>query len=75
QVEDYAAYLGIDAQQEPEYLWIAEMALMAPLPPGWTENKDSTGNVFFHNRSMSLSSYEHPLDPAFKSYYKKLKAA
>eukprot|EP00960_Hanusia_phi_P024401 718567-Hanusia_phi.AAC.1 len=55
QVEDYAAYLGIDPQQEPHYLWIAEMALMAPLPPGWTENKDSSGNVFFHNRSSSSS--------------------
>jgi len=75
EVEDYAAYLGIDPQQEPHYLWIAEMALMAPLPPGWTENKDSSGNVFFHNRSMGLNSYEHPLDPSFKSYYKKLKAA
>lgn len=34
-VDSFAAYLGIDAKQDPDLVWIAEEAMYAPLPEGW----------------------------------------
>lgn len=75
EVEEYAQYLGMDPVGDAHLLWIAEMALTAPLPVGWTEHQDSAGNVFFYNKATGASTYEHPLDASFKSYYAKLKGS
>ena len=73
EIEEYAQYLGMDPVGDAHLLWIAEMALTAPLPVGWSEHQDSAGNVFFYNKATGASTYEHPLDASFKSYYAKLK--
>ena len=73
EVEEYAKYLGMDPAADQHLLWIAEMALTAPLPVGWSEHQDSAGNVFFFNTATGTSTYEHPLDASFKSYYSKIK--
>jgi hypothetical protein len=73
EVEEYAKYLGMDPAADQHLLWIAEMALTAPLPVGWSEHQDSAGNVFFFNKATGTSTYEHPLDASFKSYYSKIK--
>jgi hypothetical protein len=75
EVEEYAQYLGMDPAGDAHLLWIAEMALTAPLPVGWSEHQDSAGNVFFYNKATGASTYEHPLDASFKSYYAKLKTS
>ena len=64
----------MDPEQDSEFLWIAEMALQAPLPVGWTEHNDTEGNVFFHNKTNGESTYEHPMDESFRNYYKKVKS-
>lgn len=75
EVEEYAAYLGMNTAEDRHLFWIAEMALTAPLPAGWGEHQDSKGNIFFHNKDTGASTYEHPMDASFKAYYQKLKAA
>ena len=55
--------------------WSDIYANAAPLPEGWSEHQDSSGNVFFFNTATGASTYEHPLDASFKSYYAKLKSA
>jgi len=75
EVEEYAKYLGMDPAADGHLLWIAEMALTAPLPVGWSEHQDSAGNVFFFNKATGTSTYEHPLDASFKSYYSKIKSS
>ena len=57
------------------YIHIYIYANAAPLPEGWSEHQDSSGNVFFFNTATGASTYEHPLDASFKSYYAKLKSA
>ena len=57
------------------YIYIHIYANAAPLPEGWSEHQDSSGNVFFFNTATGASTYEHPLDASFKSYYAKLKSA
>lgn len=74
EVEEYAEYLGMDREKDTHLFWIAEMALTAPLPVGWTEHQDSSGNIFFFNRDSGMSTYEHPMDASFKAYYARIKA-
>jgi hypothetical protein len=73
EIVEYAQYLGMDPVVDEHLLWIAEMALTAPLPVGWSEHQDSAANVFFYNKATGASTYEHPLDDSFKSYYTKIK--
>mgnify|MGYP000876599512 CR=1 FL=1 len=75
EVAEYAAYLGMDPIADESLLWIAEMALTAPLPAGWSEHTDPAGNVYFFNAAGGGSTYEHPLDASFKAYYLKVKSA
>ncbi|KAI8591541.1 hypothetical protein BDZ88DRAFT_393389, partial [Geranomyces variabilis] len=35
EIVDYAKFLGIDPDTEPDLLWIARQSLKAPLPPNW----------------------------------------
>ena len=39
EVVEYASYLGMDPVADAELLYIAEWALTAPLPDGWTEHR------------------------------------
>ena len=74
EIYDYAAYLGLDTALDHELLWIAEEALCCPLPPGWSEHNDSEGNVYFHHAGDDISTYEHPMDPEYKSLAARAKA-
>jgi hypothetical protein len=42
-----AVRLGMDPMDDYDLLWIAEQAAMAPLPAGWEERRDQTGNTFY----------------------------
>jgi hypothetical protein len=38
EIRDYGEFLGLDPAKDAEFMWIAEEALCAPLPAGWTEH-------------------------------------
>jgi len=71
EVEEYASYLGFDLEADPDLLYIAEWALTAPVPEGWTVHLDGEGHEFFHNAATAVSTYEHPMDEHYKQYYLK----
>ena len=74
EIVEYAVYLGMDPQADADLLYIAEWALTAPLPEGWTEHLDHDGNEFYYNSVTGVSTYEHPLDEQYRAYYRNLKA-
>lgn len=39
EIEEYAVYLGMNPEEDVDLLYIAEWALTAPLPDGWTEHR------------------------------------
>ena len=48
----------------------------AGLPPaGWSSETTSGGKQYFFNKATGTSTYEHPLDASFKSYYSKIKSS
>ncbi|CAG9465411.1 unnamed protein product [Pedinophyceae sp. YPF-701] len=75
-VADYArTVLGMaDPEAERDLLYIAEWALAAPLPAGWTSHADQDGNEYYHDASTGVSTYTHPLDGEFRAFYEKCRA-
>ena len=72
-VLEYALYLGMDPKDDTDLLWIAEEALTAGEPDGWTEMMDPNGNLYFYNSTTGQSSRQHPLDDYYQNLYLKLK--
>jgi len=72
-VLEYAQYLGMDAQEDAELLWIAEQALRAPVPDGWEEMMDPFGDLYFFNETTSQSTRQHPMDSYYQQLYLKLR--
>jgi len=40
EVIDFATYLGMDPVADRDLLWIAQRAVLATLPDGWTEHEE-----------------------------------
>jgi len=74
EIAEYAVYLGMDPVADKELLYIAEWALTAPLPDGWTEHNDAAGSEFYFNAMTGHSTYEHPLDDHYRNYDRSVKA-
>jgi hypothetical protein len=47
-LREHAVELGINLDEDPEFYWIAEESLVAPLPEGW---------VNYHCNIQLLESY------------------
>lgn len=60
EIQDYAAFLGLNPDVDEEFLWIAEEALCAPLPGGWSEH-------FRCVHGYSPCAYETQVDNRFCS--------
>eukprot|EP00242_Pyramimonas_sp_CCMP2087_P015291 CAMPEP_0198220126 /NCGR_PEP_ID=MMETSP1445-20131203/77663_1 /TAXON_ID=36898 /ORGANISM="Pyramimonas sp., Strain CCMP2087" /LENGTH=377 /DNA_ID=CAMNT_0043897783 /DNA_START=272 /DNA_END=1402 /DNA_ORIENTATION=- len=75
EVETYATHLGMDLKEDRELLWIAEQAVLAPLPPHWTEVLTQTDATAFQNVLTGVLSWKHPLEDQFRSMYQYHKAA
>jgi hypothetical protein len=72
-VAEYAAFLGMDVQQDQHLFYIAEWALTAPLPGGWSEHSDEAGLEYFHCSRTGQSTYEHPLDEQYRKFWRGIK--
>ena len=66
EISEYAQYLGLVPGIDGELLWIAEQALMAPIPEGWRISEDHLGRAFYINTETGESSWEHPFDEDYR---------
>ncbi|KEG05474.1 hypothetical protein DQ04_21571000, partial [Trypanosoma grayi] len=66
ELEEYAEWLGIDVEKEPQLLWIASEGLRTPLPTEWKACRTGDGEVYYFNFLTGDSSWDHPLDDVFK---------
>lgn len=56
--------LGIEAWEEDEFGWIAEVGLLTALPPRWVSHQDpDTGSIYFIDTETQTSTWENPLAP------------
>lgn len=49
EVYEFAEYLGMDVDQDQEFLWIAVEAMFAPLPRNWQEFENEQGQIYYYN--------------------------
>ena len=53
-IEEYAAFLGLDMEAEPELAWIANKGLVTPLPEGWKPCAAPSGELCALTDSLLL---------------------
>ena len=70
---DMAAYLGMSLPADNPLLWIAQDALEAELPAGWTELTDQDGQPYFADH-LGHTTRSHPHDAYYKALYDVLKS-
>merc|ERR1719420_1376357 len=64
----------MDLINEPQFLWIAEEASRAPIPPDWRQLKNEDGEImYYHVRDRKLQK-EHPLILRYKDMYYKCRS-
>jgi centrosomal protein CEP164 len=49
EILEYATWLGMDCDEDPDLLWIAKEGIKAPLPDDWKPCKSSSGSVYYFN--------------------------
>ena len=65
-VDSFARYLGLEQNSCSHLLWLAEEALCAPLPEGWTEHVSAQcGAIYFLDTATKTATWSHPLDHAY----------
>mmetsp|Transcript_24906 Transcript_24906/g.78854 ORF Transcript_24906/g.78854 Transcript_24906/m.78854 type:complete len:305 (-) Transcript_24906:260-1174(-) len=69
EIAEHAEFLGMIPGEDAELLWVAEMSLMAPMPPGWVLMQDHTGEYFYFNEEENDSIWEHPWDFEYKRLF------
>ncbi|KAG9405901.1 hypothetical protein AC1031_003817 [Aphanomyces cochlioides] len=73
-VREHAKTLGLDPDKEPQYLWIVEEALSAPLPPNWEQGETDDGTIYYFNSETDESIWEHPMDSHYSEMIKTKRA-
>eukprot|EP00927_Polykrikos_kofoidii_P035591 TRINITY_DN30149_c0_g1_i1.p1 TRINITY_DN30149_c0_g1~~TRINITY_DN30149_c0_g1_i1.p1 ORF type:complete len:664 (-),score=87.64 TRINITY_DN30149_c0_g1_i1:566-2557(-) len=68
----YCRYLGIDPEREPDLLWIAELAAIAPMPMGWTLHEDTHSRLFYHHSEQQMSRWTHPLEEEHRAIHQRI---
>ncbi|BHF77683.1 hypothetical protein SprV_0602079200 [Sparganum proliferum] len=62
----YATSIGIDAEKEPELIYLAREGISAPLPEGWSAIQDKDNNIFYHECSTGRTTQDHPMDALYR---------
>ena len=58
-VAEHARFLGI---REPEFFYIAEEALTAQLPHGWSSHEDSTNGIpYYYHAPSDTTTWDNPV--------------
>eukprot|EP00741_Cyanophora_paradoxa_P023722 tig00021616_g22913.t1 len=74
EIAQYGLYLGLKYPEDAALVWVAEQAILAPLPEGWSEHVAPGGKIFYYHEKTDTSQPEHPADGIFREMIKDLKA-
>jgi len=74
EVHDYAAWLGMDVEEDQDLFYLAEEALCRPLPVPWRPCMTAEGDIFYFNFETGESVWEHPADEMYRELFRTKKA-
>ncbi|CAE7702322.1 unnamed protein product [Symbiodinium pilosum] len=66
--------IGIDIVNEPQFLWIAEEASRAHIPPDWKELTNEDGEVLYYHTQERKLQKVHPLILRYQEVYFKARS-
>eukprot|EP00435_Cladocopium_sp_Y103_P013880 s1785_g3.t1 len=69
-----ADMIGIDIVNEPQFLWIAEEASRAHIPPDWKELTNEDGEVLYYHTQERKLQKVHPLILRYQEVYYKARS-
>jgi len=76
-LQEHAIELGINLEEDPEFKWIVEKSLVAPLPEGWVQLKeiegDYAGSLYYYHEESGQTQWEHPSDQFYRMQYEQQK--
>eukprot|EP00736_Rhodelphis_marinus_P007942 Rmarinus@m.22472 len=67
---DFSVFLGMNPEEDLDFLWLAVDAYTADLPEGWTEHYDAKGEAYYYNVATDSSTYCHPLDGHYRKIFR-----
>jgi len=70
----YAIYLGIDPEEDRDFLYIAREGLKAPVSKPWRACQTRSGEIYYFNFETGESQWDHPSDDIFRKKFQELKA-
>eukprot|EP00929_Paragymnodinium_shiwhaense_P063167 TRINITY_DN31573_c0_g1_i1.p1 TRINITY_DN31573_c0_g1~~TRINITY_DN31573_c0_g1_i1.p1 ORF type:complete len:617 (-),score=173.86 TRINITY_DN31573_c0_g1_i1:126-1976(-) len=73
EVYEYAEFLGIDPETEPQLMWIAREGVVAPVPAPWKACQEDD-EVFYFNYETKQSIWDHPCDEYYRGMVDKFRA-
>ena len=74
EIQGYAKFLGMDLENDKEFLFIAEEGLKAPVHEPWQTYFNENDEIFYVNSVTQQKMYDHPLDEEYRQKFLKLKA-
>jgi hypothetical protein len=69
EIMEYAAYLGMDLENDKDLLYIAEKGLKAPVPEPWVTMENENDDIYYLNPVTSEVLWQHPLDTHYRNLY------
>jgi hypothetical protein len=69
----FMQFLGMNAHDDKDLIWIAEEAANSPLPPHWEQLENEFGEEYFYNTRTEQCLTTHPLEQHYKALYLKHK--
>jgi len=73
EIEEYAAWLGMDVEAEQHLFWIARAGLKEKCPEPWKPCRLADNELFYFNFTTGESIWDHPCDRIFQAMYKEHK--
>ena len=74
EVKKYAIYLGMNLEEDKEFLHIAREGLKAVVPKPWRACQTRSGEIYYFNFETGDSQWDHPCDDLFRKRFQGLKA-
>ena len=67
---EFANTLGADVIKHPELIKIVWKALKTPVPTDWEAIMGAGDIIYYHNKDLNISRWEHPMDHFYKTLVK-----
>jgi len=73
-LREYMDMLGMDPEEDAEFIYIAREGVTAPIPEPWEVREGENGELIYHNPLTQEYTYKHPLDDYYRQKFLQAKA-